>query len=422
MNFTAFSDFDLYPSLSKSLNEQGYTTPTPIQLQAIPIALQGRDLLGCAQTGTGKTAAFVLPILQQMLADKNQTPQRRIKALILAPTRELALQIAETVSVLAKYTQVRCAAIFGGVPQNPQVNKIRQGVDILIATPGRLKDLMQQGYISLQHIQYLVLDEADRMLDLGFAQDVKRIIAQLPAKRQTLLFSATMPASILSLANSLLHQPARVEITPVSTAAERVEQFVYFTDKSQKPGLLVNLLQTKEIETVIVFTQMKHTADKVSKYLKQSGINAEAIHGNKSQKQREFALQQFKSRNLRVLVATDIAARGIDVDKLSHVINYDLTQTAETYVHRIGRTGRAGSAGTAISICTPDERPLLNDIQKLIKKTIPVLQSPLQPAGFPSQQKLAVGNTPMPSFRRHPRPIEKRSPQRELFNSGSRQR
>ncbi len=372
----SFTDFNLYPSITQTLTEKGYTVPTPIQEQAIPLALQKRDILGCAQTGTGKTLSFAIPIVQMLMKEKPLPQEKRISALVLAPTRELALQIAETIQLISRNTNIKHIVLFGGVAQQPQVNKLKAGVDILVATPGRLKDLMNQGYISLKHIKYLVLDEADRMLDMGFIREVQQIIAQVPAKRQTLFFSATMPVNILKLANELLCNPVKVEIAPVASTTGQITQYVYFSEKAIKPALLVHLLSKTEMETVIVFTQMKHMADKISRLLQKEGIQASAIHGNKSQRQREQALEQFKNKNIRVLVATDIAARGIDIDKLSHVINYDLPQTAETYVHRIGRTGRAGATGTAISICSQEEKPLLAAIQQLIKKAIPVAGNP----------------------------------------------
>lgn len=392
----SFTDFKLHPSLTKALTEQGYTEYTPIQHQAIPLVLQQRDVLGCAQTGTGKTAAFVLPILQNILEDKIARRHKQLCTLILAPTRELATQIADTVRDLGRFTGIRHAVIFGGVPQNPQVNKIRAGIDILVATPGRLKDLMQQGFISLQQVKYLVLDEADRMLDMGFVHDVKQIIRHIPANRQTLFFSATMPAEIQKLSSTLLRDPVKVEITPVASTVDIIEQYVHFSEKAQKPALLVSLLEKDANETAIVFTQMKHMADKLSRLLNNAGLRAGAIHGNKSQRQREQALEQFKNKSIRILVATDIAARGIDIDKLGIVINYDLPQVAETYVHRIGRTGRAGATGTAISICSPDERPLLSDIQKLIKRTITVVGA--TPALSGGRTATTQVNTSAPAF------------------------
>ncbi|MBO9201944.1 MULTISPECIES: DEAD/DEAH box helicase [Niastella] len=367
----AFKELNLNTSLLKSLNEQGYSNPTSIQQQAIPHVLAGRDVFGCAQTGTGKTAAFVIPLLQLMQEEQRKTT---LRTLIIAPTRELVLQITDTVRALARHTGLRFAPIFGGVPQHSQVQQIRAGLDILVATPGRLQDLMQQRLLSLNQIKYLVLDEADRMLDMGFVRDVKQIIAKLPANRQTLFFSATIPPDIRQLSASLLNNPVQVQVAAVSSAAPKIDQLIYHTEKKHKSALLLRLLASEELESAIVFTQMKHTADRLSRFLNESGVQAAPIHGNRSQGQREMALKNFKARKLRVLVATDIAARGIDIDKLGHVFNFDLPQVAETYVHRIGRTGRAGATGTALSFCSPEERPLLRDIEKLIKMKIPVVE------------------------------------------------
>lgn len=373
----SFNDLQLIEPLLKALGEEGYVQPTPIQEQAIPIVLNRRDLLGCAQTGTGKTAAFALPLLQLM---QEKAPQRgegqrkAIRALVLTPTRELAIQIDESFKAYGRYLGLQHMVIFGGVSQYHQVNTLRRGVDILVATPGRLLDLMNQRHISLQDIEYFVLDEADRMLDMGFVQDVKRIIARLPQKRQTLFFSATMPPEIQQLANILLHQPMRVEVTPVSSTAETIQQFLYFTEKQNKSSLLVHLLNDPAIPTALVFTRTKHGADKVARILNKAGIRAEAIHGNKTQNARQNALSNFKSRKTRVLVATDIAARGIDIDELTHVINYDLPDVPETYVHRIGRTGRAGANGVAFSFCDYEEKIALRDIERLIKKSIEVVK------------------------------------------------
>lgn len=368
-----FSDLNLIGTLTEALTKKGYTTPTPIQEQSIPHILQGRDIFGCAQTGTGKTAAFALPILQLIHA-KGNTPKGVIKALILAPTRELALQISENFHAYGKGTNIRHAVVFGGVSQFAQVNTLKQGVDVLVATPGRLLDLMNQGYIKLNNIEYFVLDEADRMLDMGFINDIKKIIAKLPAKKQTLFFSATAAPDIMKLANTLLQDPIKVTVTPVSTAAELVKQSVYYVNKSDKRDLLRHVLNNNNIEHALVFTRTKRGADKVVKELIKSGIKAEAIHGNKSQGARERALKGFKNRTIRVLVATDIASRGIDVDKLSHVINFEMPEQAETYVHRIGRTGRAGESGVALSFCDRDEMDYLKEINKLIKKTIEVVK------------------------------------------------
>ena len=371
----SFNNLQLIEPVLQALSKEGYSIPTPIQQQSIPAILQKRDLLGCAQTGTGKTAAFTIPILQLMhQQQEGKTRQHRIQTLILTPTRELAIQIGESIEAYGRFLPLRHVVIFGGVSQYSQVNAIRNGVDIIVATPGRLLDLMQQRIISLSEIQFFVLDEADRMLDMGFVHDVKRIITKLPAKRQTLFFSATMPDEIKQLANVLLTNPVKVEVTPVSSTVDIIQQSVYFVEKQNKQSLLVELLQDQSIETLLVFTQMKHSADKLSRSLNGAGIRTEAIHGNKSQNARQNALKNFKNRETRVLVATDIAARGIDIDELTHVLNYELPNVPETYVHRIGRTGRAGASGIAISFCDVSEKALLTDVQKLIKKTIPVIK------------------------------------------------
>ncbi len=371
----SFEKLNLIEPIRKALKAEGYTQPTPIQEQAIPMVLQQKDLLGCAQTGTGKTAAFAIPILQ-MLHEKQQADrsQKHIKALIITPTRELAIQIGESFEAYGRYTSLRHTVVFGGVSQKSQTDALRRGVDILIATPGRLLDLMQQRYISLQHLEMFVLDEADRMLDMGFIHDVKRIIAALPAKRQSLFFSATMPPEIVKLAGTILNQPVKVEVTPASSTAETIRQSVYFVDKANKNALLLHVLQDDEIDTALVFTRTKHGADKVVRVLNKQGIKAEAIHGNKAQNARQRALSNFKRKETRVLVATDIAARGIDVDELSHVINFEIPNVPETYVHRIGRTGRAGLEGTALSFCDVEEKPYLRDIHKLIDRAIPAVQ------------------------------------------------
>lgn len=372
----SFNNLKLIEPLLKALNKEGYSTPTPVQKQSIPAILQKRDLLGCAQTGTGKTAAFTIPILQLMYQQHEEAPQkyRRIQTLILTPTRELAIQIGESITAYGCFLPFKHKVIFGGVPQYSQVQAIRNGVDIIVATPGRLLDLMQQRIISLNDIQYFVLDEADRMLDMGFVHDVKRIIAKLPAKRQTLFFSATMPVEIKRLADMLLTNPVKVEVTPESPTVEIIQQSVYFVEKQNKLSLLIQLLKDDTIETLLVFTQMKHAADKLARSLNHAGIRTEAIHGNKSQNARQDALKNFKNRRTRVLVATDIAARGIDIDELTHVLNYELPNIPETYVHRIGRTGRAGASGIAISFCDWSEKVFLTDIQKLIRKMIPVVK------------------------------------------------
>lgn len=378
----AFEKLGLIEPILKALKEEGYTAPTPIQQQAIPFVLEQRDLLGCAQTGTGKTAAFAIPILQLLHKEKQEEAGRRqIKVLILTPTRELAIQIDESFAAYGRHTGLRHTVIFGGVSQVPQVNQLRQGVDILTATPGRLLDLMSQSYIGLQHLKIFVLDEADRMLDMGFIHDVKRVIIKLPVKRQTLFFSATMPPEIQKLADILLTKPARVEVTPVSSTVDKIDQGLFYVDKPNKPQLLLHLLKSPQIKTALVFTRTKHGADKVVKILHKAGTTAAAIHGNKSQNARQHALTNFKNGNTRVLVATDIAARGIDIDDLTHVFNYDLPDVPETYVHRIGRTGRAGNAGVAIAFCDTEEKEELRAIQKLINKTIPVVENHPFPAG-----------------------------------------
>lgn len=355
-----------------ALSAQGYTTPTPIQAQAIPAALSHHDILGTAQTGTGKTAAFSIPIIQNLLSTTRD--RRTIKALILTPTRELALQIDESIAAYSANVKLTHAVIFGGVSQNPQVDAIKRGVEIMTATPGRLLDLMQQGFIDLRNVEFFVLDEADRMLDMGFIHDVKKVIAKLPTKRQTLFFSATMPAEVVKLSQNILVDPVRVSVAPVSTTAEKVTQQLYYVDQKNKRFLLRHLLDTsaEEIPSVLVFTRTKHGADKVVKDLVKLEITAQAIHGNKSQNARQTALSNFKNRTTRVLVATDIAARGIDIDELTHVINYEIPNIPETYVHRIGRTGRAGNSGVAWSFVDREEVPFLRDIQKLIQQEIPV--------------------------------------------------
>lgn len=372
-----FKELPLIEPILKALDKEGYTNPTPIQEKSIPAILGKKDLLGCAQTGTGKTAAFTIPILQLMQEQQSTGMKRRgIGTLILTPTRELAIQIGESIKAYGYYLPLKSLVIFGGVSQHAQVEALKTGVDLLVATPGRLLDLMQQGFISLQQIQFFVLDEADRMLDMGFVHDVKKVIAKLPSKRQTLFFSATMPREIQQLADQLLTDPIKVEVTPVSSTAEIIQQELYFVEKNHKKHLLLHLLEDCSIETLLVFTQMKHAANKLAKTLTDAGITAEAIHGNKSQNARQSALENFKKRKTRVLVATDIAARGIDIDELTHVLNYELPNVPETYVHRIGRTGRAGALGNAISFCDNTERSFLSDIQKLIQKTIPVKKGP----------------------------------------------
>jgi len=375
-----FEQLGLIEPILKALKREGYTEPTPIQQQAIPVVLEGKDILGLAQTGTGKTAAFAIPMLQLFHKEQSHTKgYRHIRSLILTPTRELAVQISESFASYGRYTGIKHEVIFGGVSQHAQTIALRNGTDILIATPGRLLDLMNQGYIHLDHLEMFVLDEADRMLDMGFIHDVKKLIRQLPRQKQTLLFSATMPPQIAELAGSLLHSPVRVEVTPVSSTAEKIEQSVYFVDKKQKQSLLVHLLSEMNIQRTLVFTRTKHGADRIAKDLKKANIAADAIHGNKSQAARQNALNNFKRGKLKVLVATDIAARGIDVDSLEHVINFDLPDVAETYVHRIGRTGRAGASGMAFSFCDGrEEMSNLKDINKLIGKKIPAIEHPFE--------------------------------------------
>ncbi len=366
-----FENLGLIEPIMAALKTEGYTQPTPIQSQSIPLLLDGHDLLACAQTGTGKTAAFAIPIIQHLVTAEGR-PSQYIRALIVTPTRELAIQIDESFAAYGRNTRLKHTVVFGGVNQASQVNALRKGVDILVATPGRLLDLVGQGYIKLDQLTHFVLDEADRMLDMGFVHDVKRIIKLLPAKRQSLFFSATMPDSIRELASSILTQPKKVEVTPVSSTAETIQQAVYFVDQANKYDLLKYILKDKSITTALVFTRTKHGADKVAKVLNRENISAEAIHGNKSQNARQRALSNFKDRVTRVLVATDIAARGIDIDQLSFVINFEIPNIPETYVHRIGRTGRAGAEGKAVSFCDVEERPYLRDIQKLIGLQVPV--------------------------------------------------
>jgi len=362
----------LISPILKALQDEGYTTPTPIQAQAIPQVLAGRDLLGCAQTGTGKTAAFSIPILQKLSLQVLETKKPILQVLILTPTRELAIQIGESIQAYGRHLNLRHTVIFGGVNQHSQVLALNRGVDIVIATPGRLLDLMTQGYVKLDKLSTFVLDEADRMLDMGFVHDVKRIITKVPAKRQTLFFSATMPNDIQQLANSILTDPAYVEVTPVSSTADTIDQKLYYVEKGKKKDLLLHLLKEQPVKSALVFTRTKHGANKVAEYLTREGIHTQAIHGNKSQNARQEALSNFKSGRNKVLVATDIASRGIDIDELSHVINFELPNVPETYVHRIGRTGRAGFSGIAFSFCDHEEKDFLRDIHKLIGKQIPI--------------------------------------------------
>ncbi|MBN8834723.1 MAG: DEAD/DEAH box helicase [Sphingobacteriales bacterium] len=413
-----FTDLAIIKPILDALHDEGYSKPTPIQQQAIPHILQTSDLLGCAQTGTGKTAAFAIPILQLLakpisMASRGQRP---IRALILTPTRELAIQIQESFNAYGKNLRLKNLVIFGGVNQGPQVTELKKGIDILVATPGRLLDLISQGYIQLKDIEIFVLDEADRMLDMGFVHDVKRIITKIPAKRQTLFFSATMPQEIQSLANSILHNPVKVEVAPVSSTADTIDQSLYYVAKENKRSLLAFILSDKNIETALIFTRTKHGADKVVKDLVRIGIRAEAIHGNKSQNARQRALNNFKNRETRILVATDIAARGIDVDELTHVINYELPNVPETYVHRIGRTGRAGLSGTSYSFCSEEETEELRDIHKLIGKQIPVQENHPYHTTFSVHAKGSVSRqAPQRSFTNRNQP--NKNPQKKRFEN-----
>ena len=374
-----FNDLDIIEPILKALNDKGYKTPTLIQEKAIPMVLQHKDLLGLAQTGTGKTAAFAIPIIQHIYnSPKAAGKKHPIKALILTPTRELALQIDECIQDYSTYTGVSHCVIFGGVKQNTQVSALKNGVDILTATPGRLLDLMNQGFVNLNDINFFVLDEADRMLDMGFIHDIKRILPKLPQKKQTLLFSATMPQAIATLSGTILKNPVRVEVTPTSSVVDTVTQLLYYVEKTDKKDLLIDLLSKDKKQSTLIFSRTKHGADKIARMLCKAGIGSEAIHGNKSQTARQRALSNFKTNKTRVLIATDIAARGIDIDKLEMVINYDLPEVAETYVHGIGRTGRAGNTGIALSFCAEEEKSYLRDIQRLTGKRLEVANSQQQ--------------------------------------------
>lgn len=387
-----FKSLQIIDPILKALQEEGYTTPTPIQAQAVPIVLQGNDLLGCAQTGTGKTAAFAIPILQLLSQNKINDRKRKIRSLIVTPTRELAIQIGESFNAYGRHTGLTSTVIFGGVNQNPQTSALRAGVDIVVATPGRLLDLINQGFVSLRDVEIFVLDEADRMLDMGFIHDVRKLLTLLPKKRQSLFFSATMPPEIVKLSSSILNKPVKVSVTPESLTVDIIKQYIYYVDKGNKNALLLEVLKGNTIKTVLVFTRTKHGADKVVKMLLQHNIKAEAIHGNKAQNARQRALSNFKAQTTRVLVATDIAARGIDVDDLEYVINYEISNIPETYVHRIGRTGRAGAKGTALSFCDAEEKEYIRDVEKLISKKLIVVNDhpfPLMdhnPVKAPKQQ------------------------------------
>jgi len=411
-----FKELNIIEPILKALTVEGYSAPTPIQEQAIPIILNNSDILGCAQTGTGKTAAFSIPILQKLYRNVKQGRDKEIKALILTPTRELAIQIGESFAAYGKYTSLRHTVIFGGVGQRPQTEALRAGIDILVATPGRLLDLINQGYINLKKVDFFVLDEADRMLDMGFIHDIKRILPLLPAKKQTLFFSATMPPEIASLADSILKNPEKVAVTPVSSTVDSIDQYLFFAEKKEKTSLLIDLLKDKDKESVLVFSRTKHGADKIAKSLTNAGIGTAAIHGNKSQNARQSALMSFKNHKTRVLIATDIAARGIDIDHLSHVINYDLPEVPETYVHRIGRTGRAGCSGIALSFCDPQEEiTRLKDIQKLIGKKITVLKEQ-STSNRDSVKREESGDRPVPQ-RMAQKPASQRTQSQKRYTS-----
>jgi ATP-dependent RNA helicase RhlE len=396
-----FENLNIIAPIVQALQQKGYIEPTPIQEKAIPHLLRGSDVFGTAQTGTGKTAAFAIPILQKLYEARADRKTAGIRALVLAPTRELAIQISESFSDYNKGLKLRHTVIYGGVSQNPQTTILRKGVDILIATPGRLLDLMNQGFVRLDTVEFFILDEADRMLDMGFAPDIKRIIAKLPARKQTGFFTATIPNEIKALADSLLNNPVRVNVAPISAPAEMVNQSVYYVEKADKRAMLQQVFESEEIETALIFTRTKHGADKVTRELIKIGISAVAIHGNKSQNARQKALQGFKDRSIKVLVATDIASRGIDVDKLSHVINFELPEVPETYVHRIGRTARAGESGTAISFCAAEERGSLKDINKLLPQSIEVRKMPgfVPQIRMPEMASTERSERPRPNFR-----------------------
>lgn len=408
-----FEDLKLHPAILKALKDENYSEPTSIQAQAIPLVLEKNDVLGSAQTGTGKTAAFAIPIIQHLINDnQNVRGKRQITTLVVTPTRELAIQIGESFKAYGKYSNLQNTVIFGGVPQNPQVRQLQKGIDILIATPGRLLDLMNQNYISLRHVRYFVLDEADRMLDMGFINDIKKLLLKLPKERQSLFFSATMPTKIVKLSQEILINPKKVAVSPVSSTAETIEQHIYFTNKSSKKNLLLHILKNKDIEQVLLFSRTKHGADRIVRNLRHNKIECAAIHGEKSQNQRQKALQQFKNGKIRVLVATDIAARGIDIDKLRYVMNYDIPNEPETYVHRIGRCGRAGEEGVAISLCEPEENAFVKDIEKLIKLKIKV--SDKNP--FPQTER------PMNQNEKKEFEAEKRRKRQEFFANRNKKR
>jgi ATP-dependent RNA helicase RhlE len=425
-----FADLSLTAPLMQAVKEAGYERPTPIQARAIPHLLQGRDLLGLAQTGTGKTAAFVLPLLQRLMETRKRAAPKSMRALILTPTRELAVQIVESLRTYGRHLPLRSTQIFGGVGQNPQVDTMRKGIDIVVATPGRLIDLMQQGHVKLESVETFILDEADRMLDMGFIRDIRRITPLLPKQRQTLLFSATMPNDVADLAKGLLKDPVRVEVVPQSTTAERIDQKVYFVARGHKRALLAQLLGTPDMSRAIVFTRTKHGANRLAEQLEKDGFGTAAIHGNKSQGARQQALNAFKAGRIQVLVATDIAARGIDVDGISHVVNYELPMEPEAYVHRIGRTARAGATGIAFSLCDSEERGLLRDIERITRMKVPVVDDhPF--VGLPEDPRASNDRDGIPAHHRggnrgqHPkRPGQgaRKAAQGEHRNDGRQQR
>ena len=408
-----FEDLKLIDSIIKALRDKNYVVPTSIQAKSIPLVLNGEDVLGTAQTGTGKTAAFAIPIIQHLSkGNKNTNGKRKISALVVTPTRELAIQIGESFSTYGKYTKVKNTVIFGGVSQGSQTKILSQGVDVLVATPGRLLDLMNQGFIALRDVKYFVLDEADRMLDMGFINDIKRILAKLPKERQSLFFSATMPKKILDFSQHILRNPQKVAVNPVSSTAETIQQFLYTTNKANKSDLLLHILENPELNQVLLFSRTKHGADRIVRKLQSNNIECAAIHGDKSQNQRQKALKAFKENTTRVLVATDIAARGIDIDKLRYVVNYDIPNEAETYVHRIGRCGRAGEEGISISICEPEENAYIKDIEKLIKKKIQLVND----NPFPQTDR------PMNTAQKKEKEKEKNKKKQEFFANRNKQR
>jgi ATP-dependent RNA helicase RhlE len=408
-----FEELNLIPPILKALRDQKYTEPTSIQAKSIPLILKREDVLGSAQTGTGKTAAFAIPIIQHLTKDLQKIRgKKRVLSLVVTPTRELAIQIGQSFTTYSKYTDVKNTVVFGGVRQGSQIKALRQGVDVLVATPGRLLDLMNQGYISLQDVRYFVLDEADRMLDMGFIRDIKRILIKLPIERQSLFFSATIPKSILNLSQQILNNPKKVAVDPDSSTAETIQQYLYRTNQASKMALLLHILRNSELKQVLLFSRTKHGADRIARNLRKSRIKCAAIHGDRSQNQRQKALEEFKAGQIRVLVATDIAARGIDIDKLRYVINYDIPNESETYIHRIGRCGRAREEGIAISICEPEENAYIRDIEKLIKQEIEIVSD----NPFPQTDK------PMKSAEKKEKEKKKQKMRQEFFANRNKRR